>query len=1320
MSLALGVGLAAPALGAGTGAGNGGAGQDNAAAAGAAQAALLDQARMWSSRDRDYMVREVLNKLFRVAPDHPDGLALLARVQARAGQIGEAEGTLRRLRERHPAHPDVARLAALIRLKSADRERLAQARRLAKTGRIEEALQAFRALGADIAPDNDLALEYWQLVAAAPNGWEPARAGLSRLSREHPDNRRIRLALAEHLTARPPLDRAALKTIIELSRDASLSRQARAAWRRVVLRLDPAAESLPLFKDYLAQEPNDSLVREKMESVARTVEARRRLLADPRYRAKLDGLALLDGGKLDEAEERLRQAIEGRPGDAETVGAIGVLRMRQGRHEEAETHFAQAVRLDPAQRARWMNMLNIARYWGVLRRAGEAREAREFERAETLLREARAIDPREPNALLSLARLHADRGRIADAEQAYRGALALAPANADGWSGLIGLHLRAGRAAEADAMLAALQPALRKTVDQALNPLRASLLRDRADLLAGEGKPDAAIAVLEEAIAIDPDDPWSRHDLARLYVRRHGAAEGAKRGQALFDALLLRRPRDPAAQYAQALFQAGAERESEALLSLEQIAPPERSAGMTALQRRLWVTLQGRRAAMLAAAGLNAAAARMLAEAQTALGADPDLLLELAAAWLDIGEQEAARRLLADLPPQPGPQALDRQLRRARLLDRMRADAELAAELDRLAVAGGREGEGNGQGAIPTAQQRETLAELRLSLSLRQADAASRAGRHADALRLLQDYGRPSDPAQAGRLLHAEAAVLRAAGRPAEAAHSYARLLQAVPDDSAAALGLIETQVAAGRKEEALELIRRQLESPRARGADFSAALANALIELGDHAGARRTAESALETAPAHPRLLALAGQLARRDGRTGQAIDFLQRSLAAEAQRRPAEEASALSAVRRVVSSGVPEESRLTTELAARAPREPERAYRQLAELLDQHNGWVSSALDWRSRAGSAGTSRYDAKEFTLEWRPGGDGDRRRFYRVDAVRIDSGMLDLADVGDAERFGAMLLCQGACGFDLRRQRAHGVALGAGYQDETTRVDIGTTPLGFRVRRLVGGVLHKGDLGPFSYSVDLSRRPLTGSLLSYAGTRDPHTGRIWGGVTATGLRLGLSKDEGGSFGAWSSLGLHRISGKNVLANDRLQLMAGGYWRAINEQDRLFTVGATAMLWRHRENAGEYSFGHGGYYSPHSFKSFSLPLTYGQRGVRFSFTLRGAFALSWSRTGAAPYYPTDAGLQSQAEALAAAGGTDPHYAAGSSTRSPSRSFAAAWEYQWGPALFIGGRMEVDRSADYTPNRFLLYLRYAVDRHAARPVLFPPEPVVPSSQY
>lgn len=65
-----------------------------------------------------------------------------------------------------------------------------------------------------------------------------------------------------------------------------------------------------------------------------------------------------------------------------------------------------------------------------------------------------------------------------------------------------------------------------------------------------------------------------------------------------------------------------------------------------------------------------------------------------------------------------------------------------------------------------------------------------------------------------------------------------------------------------------------------------------------------------------------------------------------------------------------------------------------------------------------------------------------------------------------------------------------------------------------------------------YTVNVHRRPISSSLLSFGGQKDSssHTGATWGGVRADGGGLSLSYDRGEAHGIWSSLGADSLTGK----------------------------------------------------------------------------------------------------------------------------------------------------------------------------------------------
>jgi len=189
---------------------------------------------------------------------------------------------------------------------------------------------------------------------------------------------------------------------------------------------------------------------------------------------------------------------------------------------------------------------------------------------------------------------------------------------------------------------------------------------------------------------------------------------------------------------------------------------------------------------------------------------------------------------------------------------------------------------------------------------------------------------------------------------------------------------------------------------------------------------------------------------------------------------------------------------------------------------------------------------------------------------------------------------------------------------------------------------------------------------------------------------------------------------------VADNTKAEFMVGGYRRFINEENRQLAAGLTAMFWRFSDEAGQFTFGHGGYYSPKEYQSLSIPVTYAMRSNDTSFYVRASVSVSRSESWRAAYFPTDGALQAQAEALTPVNGVDPFYAGGNNGRSYGRSFAAAAEHRLAPNVYIGARLDIERSTNYTPSRLLLYVRMTPGV-SSRPPSMPPEPVVlPGFQY
>lgn len=327
------------------------------------------------------------------------------------------------------------------------------------------------------------------------------------------------------------------------------------------------------------------------------------------------------------------------------------------------------------------------------------------------------------------------------------------------------------------------------------------------------------------------------------------------------------------------------------------------------------------------------------------------------------------------------------------------------------------------------------------------------------------------------------------------------------------------------------------------------------------------------------------------------------------------------------------------------------------------------------------------------------------RHFRTDADGIydeDFGTCDL----DLVQADGTLLSAPSCDTRVHQRLDSGAGLALGWRnlDDTLRFDLGHTPGGYPVGNWLGGIGVGGDLGVLGWSATASRRPMTNSLLSQAGAVDPRTGLRWGGVTANGATFSLGYDQGGRNGIWSNWSWHRLRGENVLDNERARAMAGWYHKLIQRPDMRLDVGLSAMYWRYRHDLGGYSLGQGGYYSPQRYTSIGLPVSFAWRNDDWSLRLDGSLSASRARSDGISRFPDDPALQRALAVLEARYGPVTFSPAGlesadsTSSGSGYRLYAAV-ERRLGDHFVLGAATTLQRSRDYAPNSFQLYLRYAL---------------------
>ncbi len=596
---------------------------------------------------------------------------------------------------------------------------------------------------------------------------------------------------------------------------------------------------------------------------------------------------------------------------------------------------------------------------------------------------------------------------------------------------------------------------------------------------------------------------------------------------------------------------------------------------------------------------------------------------------------------------------------------------------------------------LPRGQWSDNIQELarRLTLDrvLAQASEQREAGQEPQAIALLKRQP-ASDRID---LTLADWAVER--GDYAEATSRYRQVLSREPGNEDALLGLAETALAQHDKAQARKWLTRLERAPSqaAPSVNSERRLANAWNEAGEPGRAReiyrRIVPSAKRLPPSMDSALALR-DAARFDAASGEPQQALERY-------RDAMVASEIANKR-------PEDNDTFTRLTRNDASDDwlKRGIRSdAADLYRQQDVNVTLDHDYWGSSGTPGYSDLRAHTTMLQVdAPLSDG--RLLLRTDVVNMDAGSFSGGSYD--EKWGT---CYDFTCNSNHQQRANGASVAVGWRNDTWEADIGTTPMGFNVVDVVGGLSYSSDLGPFGYTLNAHRRPISSSLLSFAGQRDPNTHKVWGGVRADGGGISMSYDRGGDHGVWSSLSADQLTGKNVADNWRVRWMTGYYYKLINENNRRVTVGLTNMLWHYDKDLSGYTLGQGGYYSPQRYLSFSVPVIWRQRTENWSWELGGSVSWSYAKTDNERRYPIQSLLPARMEAMEE----------GSSSTGVGYTARALVERRLTSHWSIGAGIDIQEAKDYTPSHALIFVRYSMAGWQGD-MDMPPQPLVPYADW
>ena len=314
-----------------------------------------------------------------------------------------------------------------------------------------------------------------------------------------------------------------------------------------------------------------------------------------------------------------------------------------------------------------------------------------------------------------------------------------------------------------------------------------------------------------------------------------------------------------------------------------------------------------------------------------------------------------------------------------------------------------------------------------------------------------------------------------------------------------------------------------------------------------------------------------------------------------------------------------------------------------QIAQLSRDNAPRLEVNTDYRQRSGETGLSQLSEIKGTAKLSAGVLGGRA-YARADAMVIDSGR----PTGSAlARFGRNGTIEAQAIVDkvpsplvnAQTQNSSGVALAAGFESDTVKAEVGTTPLGMGKTKATFHAEVSPKIGnDVRISAMAERQPVTDSIVSYAGTRDPVTGERWGQVMRTAAGGGLSYDRAGT-GAYVQGRYYSFRGENTSNNSGFEANIGGYVRAYKTAKSSLSVGLNVNYQAYDKSQNYFTFGNGGYFSPQRFISVGFPINYalqaGKLDVNASVT-PGFQSYAQDETA---LYPTDAAAQAQLDGLKA---------------------------------------------------------------------------------
>ena len=345
-------------------------GQAAAAASDGPTVFLVASANHWRAQGSPTYALQELNRVLSYAPNSVDVLALAADIALEINDGAAAARYRDRLSQVAPNDPRLATLSAEPQRTPAEAETLADARRLAQSGKSADAVVQYKKLfGASPVP-RSLAVEYYATLAATPEGFDEASDKLGVLADQSLNDTRLQLAYARVLVRDEGTRSNGIRRLSELANDPNIGVDARQAWRETLLWQGASEKARTQLQTYLASNASDP----EIDAKRRDYDA---LLPDEGTKALLRGYNLM-ATDLDAAKREFNAALAFNPNNPDAMVMLAAIDRKQQLPDAAQDLIDRAVAIAPDRRAELIHSAGGEGYPTARSRGGADENAAAF------------------------------------------------------------------------------------------------------------------------------------------------------------------------------------------------------------------------------------------------------------------------------------------------------------------------------------------------------------------------------------------------------------------------------------------------------------------------------------------------------------------------------------------------------------------------------------------------------------------------------------------------------------------------------------------------------------------------------------------------------------------------------------------------------------------------------------------------------------------------------------------------------------------------------------------------------------------------------